>query len=125
MGPSCGVFVDASGHDAEPGTSAHPVRTIGQGLALADGEPVYVCAGVYVEDLEVAAAADVFGGFDCVTWAWGDVETHLVGSIVLGPSARLGLRDVIVEPDGGVLPGPVVDIAEGAELQLERVSIRR
>ena len=70
---SVGVFVDASsGSDANPGTKASPFKSITKALAVnAGAKPrVYVCAGVYPENVVIdqAHAASIYGAFDCGTW---------------------------------------------------------
>ncbi len=72
-----GVFVSPAGADANPGTRAAPLRTVGGGLdaAKAGGKlRVYVCAGSYDETLTLGPSRDgvsVYGGLDCTAWAYG------------------------------------------------------
>jgi hypothetical protein len=82
-----GVFVSPTGSDANPGTRAAPVVTIGHGMnvAKAAGKRVYVCAGSFAESLVVTASRDgvnVYGALDCATWGYGTGN-----KVVVAPSA--------------------------------------
>jgi hypothetical protein len=64
------LYVSAlSGSDANPGTAAAPVRTIGKGLTLAASRPkpvdVRVGEGTYPEKVALLEGANLLGGFDC------------------------------------------------------------
>jgi len=63
-----GVFVAASGDDANPGTMAAPVQTINAGAALAlqEGKSVFVAAGDYME--KVGTGVSLFGAYESVGW---------------------------------------------------------
>ena len=70
-----GVFVSPNGNDANLGTRAQPVKTIGRGMDIAKtpGKRVYVCAGTYPENLTVLVSRDgaaVYGGLDCIAWTY-------------------------------------------------------
>lgn len=70
---ACGVFVSAGGADAAAGTKAEPVRTLGKAIELAKkkGKPVYACAEVFKEAVEVPAGVELYGGLDCAReWVW-------------------------------------------------------
>ena len=78
--PACvvdaeGIFVDANGSDASPGTSTQPVKTIGTGISLAQGSRgrVYVCAGSYSEAVALTTSVSIYGGFACGTYAYTGV----------------------------------------------------
>jgi hypothetical protein len=66
------VFVSTLGSDANPGTSALPVRTMAYGLALAasQGLDVYVAAGAYTEaaTIDLPNGVSIYGGFGAVDW---------------------------------------------------------
>ena len=61
------VFVDATaGNDANPGTKTAPKRTVGAGLAAAQGSgknAVLVSEGTYVESLTLVSNVGIFGGY--------------------------------------------------------------
>lgn len=66
------VFVSATtGNNANPGTKAQPVATIGQGLTVAVGQGVanvLVAAGTYNESPIFLNGRSVRGGYDATTW---------------------------------------------------------
>lgn len=74
-----GVFVDAtSGNDANAGTKAQPVKTIGGALMKLGGKPrVYVCDGTYAEHVKVPAAVSIYGGFACGAWTYSGVKAKV------------------------------------------------
>lgn len=58
----------AEGDDANPGTSAAPVKTVGQAVMLASARAagqrdIYVAAGTYAEDVLVTDGINVYGGY--------------------------------------------------------------
>ena len=67
-----GVFISASGNDANPGTYDQPVATLGNGFAIAsifNRKYIYVATGTYTETPSFPAAADVRGGMTSgTTW---------------------------------------------------------
>jgi hypothetical protein len=69
---SCGVFVsNATGDDVNgKGTKASPYKKLS--TALGKGESIYACADAmpYSEALVLDKAAVIFGGLDCVNWAY-------------------------------------------------------
>ncbi len=83
-----GVFVASAGGDAGAGSVGErsgraatepltrPYATIGQALAnLAGKSRVYVCNGVYGEQVSITTAVSVYGGLSC---AAGSAEPRLV-----------------------------------------------
>lgn len=72
---ACGVFVAASGDDANAGTKDAPFKTLRQAVARAqqDGATrrVYACAEEMAGAIEVPGGVAIFGGLDCAGgWAW-------------------------------------------------------
>jgi len=66
------VFVATTGSDTADGTWGKPVATLKHGidLAITASKDVYVCAGVYAENLVVdSKSVRVYGGYDC-TKGW-------------------------------------------------------
>ena len=98
----CGVFASASlGDDANPGTRAQPVRTLGRALTLARSGPlrVYACAEVFPEAVTVPSGVEIWGGLDCAhDWIYlgGDQRT------VLAPAPDLIPLQVEKGEQGGV-----------------------
>ena len=68
---SVGVFVDATnGLDSNDGSKGKPFKTIGSGLSKVGNRPrLYICEGTYSENVKVATATSLYGGFTCGTWA--------------------------------------------------------
>lgn len=73
-----GTFVSTqTGDDANPGTRALPVATIGQGMenagAIGLPQTVVVAGGTYREKVTMAEGVDLLGGYECegsaCTWA--------------------------------------------------------
>ena len=84
-----GVFVSPNGNDANLGTRAQPVKTIGHGMDIAKtpGKRVYVCAGTYPENLAVQVSRDgaaVYGGLDCTAWSYAATNKVVVAPTVTG-----------------------------------------
>lgn len=77
VGADCGVFVSPAGSDANDGSQDKPALTIGHALSIANGKPVYACAGgtPYQEALIVPAGSVIFGGVDCSDWSYVGVAT--------------------------------------------------
>ena len=71
------------------GSMAHPFSTITGALANLNGKTrVYVCDGVYAEQVAMtgAAQASLYGGFDCSSgWKWDGGKTQ-VAPAVAGPA---------------------------------------
>jgi hypothetical protein len=87
-----GVFVALQGDDANDGTRAAPVSSLGRAIELADAGPgrIYACAQSFAGmDLVMPAGVSLYGGFDCeADWAWTGVPSVLtaeaIGLRVLG-----------------------------------------
>ena len=65
-----GTFVSAiTGDDANPGTQASPVATIGAGLAnattIGGAQTVIVAEGAYLEKVTLVEGVDLLGGYQC------------------------------------------------------------
>jgi hypothetical protein len=100
-----GVFVAAAldghagpdggeaGTPSGDGTMSSPYSTIGQALAnLGSKTRVYVCNGVYGEQLSITTAVSVYGGLSCATGSAAPVWTYVGGSAqVSSPSASYAL----------------------------------
>lgn len=87
-----GTFVSERGDDANPGTRALPLRTVGQGLAnaaaIGGGVDVYVAEGFYAEDVVLLEGASLLGGYEDATWT-RDPTAH---ATVLQAESAVGLR---------------------------------
>lgn len=79
QGPTCvGTYVSSVlGDDANPGTSAKPVKTITKAIAIAVAlggkQNVYVAAAHYPEKVTLSERVDLLGGYDCdaTSCTWG------------------------------------------------------
>jgi hypothetical protein len=135
-----GVFVSPSGSDANSGTRAAPVQTIGHGmdLAKAAGKRVYVCTGSFAEQLTVGASRDgvsVYGALDCATWSYGTANKVVVAPTETGYALELeGLQtgatfedvefDAQGSPSGSAGESSIAVFASGSQnVALERVTL--
>ena len=89
-----GIFVAPAGSDANPGTKALPVATIGRGMDLAKtaSKRVYVCAGRFAEKVAIGTSRDgaaVFGGLDCATWHYDTNNKVIVAPAQTGYALEL------------------------------------
>jgi len=90
-----GVFVSTMGSDATgDGSRAKPYATFGKGLdaAKAAGKQVFVCMGIYPENVTVDAAHDgvsVHGGFSCTDWSYAATNAVKLAPQDPGPAVRV------------------------------------
>jgi hypothetical protein len=96
-----GVFVASAGGDAgaeslgsgvagPDGTSARPYTSIGQALAnMAGKSRIYVCNGVYAEQVSITAVVSVYGGLSCGAGSGGRVWSYVgrTAQVMAPPSA--------------------------------------
>ena len=96
-----GVFVASAGSDAgaeslggegagPDGTASRPYPSIGQALANVAGKSrVYVCNGVYSEQVSITAAVSVYGGLSCAAGSASRVWSYVGQSaqVTAPPSA--------------------------------------
>jgi hypothetical protein len=61
------IFVAPTGSDAASGAFNDPVKTINKAIELASAvaKDVYVCNGTYAENVRLATATSIYGGYDC------------------------------------------------------------
>ncbi|MBI2395460.1 MAG: hypothetical protein HYV09_38175, partial [Deltaproteobacteria bacterium] len=61
------IFVAPDGKDDAAGTLDAPVHSFAKAIERANelGKDVYACNGTYAENVVIAKAVRVFGGFDC------------------------------------------------------------
>lgn len=61
------IFVAPTGSDAASGAFGDPVKTINKAVELASAvaKDVYVCNGTYAENVRLATATSIYGGYDC------------------------------------------------------------
>ncbi len=59
-----GIFVSPTGDDANDGTKAKPVKTIGKALGTPRGR-IVVCEGTYPETLDIQRDVEIYGGISC------------------------------------------------------------
>ncbi len=104
LGSAYGVFVASAGSDAgaeslgsegagPDGTAERPYPSIGQALAnLAGKSRIYVCNGVYAEQVSITAAVSVYGGLSCAAGSAGRVWSYVGQSAqVMAPPSAYGL----------------------------------
>ncbi len=79
-----GIFVAPTGADTNPGTKAAPLRTVQAGIDKAKADPerrdVYVCTGVYEEQISLDGTAQgvaLHGGFQCADWSYAATTVSL------------------------------------------------
>lgn len=110
--PACvvdtfGLFVDgASGNDANAGTKAAPLKTLGAALGkLAGKSRIYLCgAGPYVESVQMTGqqSASLLGGFACGGFEFDDSKAVLqpddgsIGLTVAGVTSPIVLDHLVV-----------------------------
>jgi hypothetical protein len=87
-----GVFVSASkGAQAGDGTSAHPIRSLAEGIRLAKSKNrrLYVCAETYAEAITLEDGISVFGDLDCSSTPWTVADDrHARIESARGPAVR-------------------------------------
>jgi hypothetical protein len=90
-----------AGISAGDGTTQHPFGTIAEGLAHLEGKSrVYVCNGVYNEQVSITTAVSVYGGLSCAGTSSGRVWSYVGQSAqVSSPSPAYALSVAAV--DGG------------------------
>lgn len=99
-----GVFVSSGGNDTTGlGTKASPYKSVAKGLAAAQGKNVYVCAATFAEAVTVEGSLDgarLFGGFDCVGWAYAASNRPVMkpasgpGLVIKGLTKGLRIEDI-------------------------------
>lgn len=69
MNYSSRLFVDASASSSgADGTQEHPYTTINDAIDVSIGQDVYVAAGTYNENIEMAEGVSLFGGYEAAGW---------------------------------------------------------
>ncbi len=101
---SQGIFVAKTGSDSNPGTVAAPFATIGKGIATAvtaKKSLVFVAAGAYAGNLEMAAGVSIYGGYG-KQFAVRDIkafESVIVGvAPPAGDAITLHCKDIVGAP---------------------------
>jgi hypothetical protein len=110
---NAGAFVAVDGDDSADGSIAHPVRTIGHGIALAShkGGLVFVSKGTYSESVNVATSAELRGGFDAhAGWshAAGNTTTIEGGTtavLVQNVHGRVVINGFTIHAQNATAPG--------------------
>ena len=98
VGVDAGTDAGDSGAASADGTSSRPYATIGQALAnLGKKTRVYVCAGLYGEQVHVTAAVSLYGGLSCApgasgrAWRYSGASAHVLSP---SPAPALSVSDV-------------------------------
>lgn len=123
-----GVYVSAAlGDDANEGSAALPVRTLGKALAIAQigSRRVYACAERFSEAQIIASGVELWGGLDCAEgWAYvGETRKTIIapgaGEIplrVVAGAGRSTIADVRAEAADAVVPeGSSIAVSIAAE----------
>jgi hypothetical protein len=105
----CGYFVRLSGDDVNnEGTSkAKPFATIGRAIEAAkeDKKPIYLCAEIFPEALEVPKGISIFGGLNCAA-SW----------IYIGATKK-----TIIAPDPDLVPIKFPNDGDGDKVHMEDI----
>jgi hypothetical protein len=134
----CGVFVSATGNDANDGSLAAPLRTASRALALAKAtrRRVYLCPGLYEEAVTVDSATDgsaIHGGVDCVRAVYDPTLRSIVkpssgvAITVKGLTAGLALEDLTFESVDATAAGEssiAAFVSVSDNVALRRVTLR-
>ncbi|MGH7437879.1 MAG: hypothetical protein ACRENE_19545 [Polyangiaceae bacterium] len=145
-----GVFVASAGSDAgseeldsgvagPDGTAERPYTSIGQALAnMASKSRIYVCNGVYTEQVSITTAVSVYGGLSCSAGSAGRVWTYVGQSsqVVAPPSAyalsvtgvpqgSVTIEDMSFAAPDATPPGAssVAAFVSSSSVRLERVAL--
>ena len=121
-----GVFVDPiAGSDANDGTKALPVKSIGGALGKLAGRPrIYACVGTSAENVSIGGGVGLFGGFVCGTWAHDGGRSSILGTKlgeptlkIVSTSSPVTIEDFdIAAPDGDLeAPSSVAAFVTGSK----------
>ncbi|MBK7858450.1 MAG: hypothetical protein IPJ65_07465 [Archangiaceae bacterium] len=80
-----GIFVSPQGLDGNPGTRAAPKKTVQAGILAAvagSKRDVYVAAGTYTEQVQMAADKGVYGGYLAADWSRGTANVSSVAGVL-------------------------------------------
>jgi hypothetical protein len=106
------IYVSPAGDDANAGTATLPVRTISQGLALAQAaalDSVKIASGEYTEVVNLIDGIGLYGGRDALTWAAAAGYSHVTGDTRplrgTGITSITRIEGLHVESDNAVVPG--------------------
>lgn len=130
----CGLFVAAAtGDDTNGGTKEKPLATLTRAIALANGRPVYACAGAkpFNEAIFVQGDANLFGGLDCATWEHApETKTKWTAGadevpLLAGIDANVAANDMVIEAADAVKAGgsSIVVLAVAAKIHLTRCEV--
>jgi hypothetical protein len=130
------LFVAPSGSDGSAGTPRDPVRTLARAIeiATATGQDVYVCNGVYTDNVVLdGTAVNLYGGYDCENgWQRGFERAE----VAPGSGTALTIRGVVdpvtvdridfVAPDATVPSGSsiVAFVSQSTDATLSHVELR-
>jgi hypothetical protein len=134
---TCGIFVRLSGDDTNEGTlKAKPVQTIVKAIELAQtlGKPVYACAEIFPEAIEVPKGVEIYGGLNCAaSWTYvGDTKKTTLApdpdkvpikfSVVGDSTKPAHIEDIIARAADATLPGgsSIAAIADAVSVEMLR-----
>lgn len=133
----CGIFVSLSGDDANEGTrKASPVKTIGRAIELAKeiSKPIYACAEIFPEAIELPRGIEIYGGLNCaVRWHYaGDIKKTTLAPgpdlipVRFSPEGETmkaaHLEDIVVVAADATLPGgsSIAAVADAVGVKIVR-----
>ena len=132
-----GTFVsETMGNDANPGTQAMPVATIGQGMAnavtIGGGVDVFVADGAYPEDITMIEGISLWGGYEAVGWtrdpaANTTIIQNATNTGVTFPSGitrGTAIDGFRIVGRGGSASGRAITVMNGAEPTISNNDIR-
>jgi hypothetical protein len=100
VGNECGIFVGgALGLDDNPGTKEAPVATLAHAIEMAtETGRIYACAQDFPEAIGVPANTEIYGGLDCVSFAYvAGQKTTIAPAADMVPVTLLGGPGVRIE----------------------------
>ena len=119
---SFGLFVSPTGDDANDGSKAKPVKTIGRALGTTRSR-IVVCEGTYPETIDIQRDVEIYGGISCSFTTAGKPASIESGKPI-GLTVSRGtvlLTSLNVTAVNGVAPGESsvgIVAASGATLRL-------
>ncbi|NUO54289.1 MAG: hypothetical protein HOV80_36050 [Polyangiaceae bacterium] len=113
LGDACGVFVNPSVAPGGSGTQSSPFSSIAEAIAGSSGKAIFVCAtaGDLVENVEISAGVQLFGGLTCEDWKVASTRTSWTAKadavplkLLATPSAHVQGFDIVAKPGSGIEP---------------------
>ncbi len=119
--------------DSGDGTKEAPFATIAKALASPQSGPVYLCAEVFAEAVQVKSGATIYGGLDCTAdWIYSAAKKSEISPdagmvpLVVDPLVGVVIEDVAFRAQDAAEPGGssiAVIATTGAEVELTRCDV--